>query len=162
MPAVVGSRRTSTKLIAAVVIVPILMAIGTMVALAVSLRGNDAANLDPAEAVNIRIHNGTDARIDRLFLGRDVAADATEDPSSHTRFAAIDPGADSAYLTVAPDPDNFDNISFVVDGKDWSVDPLLLRPKVSDLAAGGYYTIVVDRQGEQGVVTEVTADPAPA
>lgn len=143
------------------VVVPILMAVGTMVALAMSLRGNDAADLDPAEAVNIRIHNGMDARIDRLFLGRDVAAEATEDPSSHTRFAAIDQGADSDYLPVAPDPANYDNISFTLDGRDWSVDPLLLRPEVADLAAGSYYTIVLDQEGDQAVVTEVTADPAP-
>ena len=162
MSPVAGPGRTSAKLIAAVVVVPILMAIGTMVALAVSLRGNEAADLDPAEAVNIRIHNGMDTRIDRLFLGRNVADGATEDPSSHTRFAAIDPGTDSGYLTVAPDADNYDNISLVIDGEDYTVDPLLLRPEVADLAAGGYYTIVLDQEGDQTVVTEVTTDPAPA
>lgn len=144
------------------VVVPVLMAIGTMVALALSLRGNDAADLDPANAVNIRIHNGMDARIDRLFLGRDVAAGATEDPSSHTRFAGIDQGEDSAYLTVAPGAENYDNISFTMGGEDWSVDPLLLRPEVAELAAGRYYTIVLDQQGDQAVVTEVTADAAPS
>ncbi|MEZ5410422.1 MAG: hypothetical protein R2761_20490 [Acidimicrobiales bacterium] len=155
------SGRTSAKLIAAVVVVPILMAVGTMVALALSLRGNEAADLSPAEAVNIRIHNGMDARIDRLFLGRDVAPGATEDPSSHTRFAAIGQGDSSDYLTVAPGAENYDNISFVMDGEDWSVDPLLLRPEVADLAAGRYYTIVLDQQDDQAVVAEVTADAAP-
>lgn len=143
------------------VVVPILLAVGTMVTLALALRGNDAADLDPAAAVNIRIHNGMDGRIDRLFLGRDVTAAATEDPSFHTRYAGIDQGGDSDYLPVAPDPDNYDNISFVMDGRDWSVDPLLLRPDVADLAAGRYYTIVLDQEGEQAVVAEITADPAP-
>lgn len=144
------------------VVVPILLAIGTMVALALSLRGNDAADLDPAQAVNIRIHNGMDARIDRLFLGRDIGEEATEDPSSHTRFAGVDPGRDSDYLTVAPGAENYDNISLVIDGEDYTVDPLLLRPKVAGLTAGRYYTIVLDQDGDQAVVTGVTVDAAPA
>ncbi len=142
------------------VVVPILLAIATMVTLALALRGNDAADLDPAEAVNIRVHNGMDGRIDRLFLGREVAA-ATKDPSFHTRYAGIDQGGDSDYLPVDPNPDNYDNISFTMDGRDWLVDLLLLRPEVSDLAAGSYYTIVLDQEGDQAVVAEITTDPAP-
>lgn len=162
MPAVAGPRRTSAKLIAAVVIVPLLLAVGTMVAVALALNGDKAADLDPAEAVNIRIHNGMDGDIDRLWLGRGVDPASADDPAFHTRYDGIDQGADSRYLTVGPELVNYDSLNLTIDGRSYTAVRFDLQLGLEPLPVGGYYTIMLSQDGDQAVVTQVTTDPAPA
>lgn len=161
MPAVAGRSRTSARLIAAVVIVPLLLAVGTMAAVALSLRGDKAADLDPADAVNIRIHNGMDADIDRLWLGRGIDPASAEDPAFHTRYDGIAQGADSRYLTVKPDLANYDSLNLTIDGQSFTAIRFDLQLGLEPLPVGGYYTVVLDQEGDQAVVTGITTDPAP-
>ena len=149
------------KIVTAAVIIPVVLAGVTMVALALFVKGNAADDLDPAAAVNIRVHNGTDGDIDRLWLGREIEDGSPDNPSFTTRYTDIGVGEDSAYLTVEHRRPNYDGLSFLIDGERFAVDPAALGPQVRELAVGGYYTIMLDQDGDRAVVTDVTTDPAP-
>ncbi len=156
------SQRAIVVIVAALLAVPVVLAAAVFVALQVFLHTDNAADLDPAVAVNIRIHNDSDAPIDRLWLGRGPIPGASNNPTFRTRYTDIAVGADSEYQTVEHYPPNYEGAEVVFGDESLSVDPRVLTPMVADLQPGGYYTFVLDRQGDQAVVTGLTTDPAPS
>lgn len=163
MPAVAKSQRRALVLIGvAVLSVPLLLAGAAFAAIQIYLHTDNAADLDPAVAVNIRIHNDMDVEIDRLWLGRGIDPASSSNPTFRTRYSDIAAGADSGYQPVEHYAPNYEGAEVVVGSDTFPVDPRALAPLVADLRPGGYYTFVFDQQNGLIVVTEVTADPAPA
>ena len=149
-------------IVLAVAALPIALVAAVLIGVQVYLHTDSAADLDPAEAVNIRIHNSLDAEIDRLWLGRGTTPGASNNPTFSTRYTDIAAGADTIYQPVEHYSPNYEGATVEIDDRPYAVSTLILRPLVADLQPGGYYTFVLDRQGDQMVVTEVTTDPAPS
>lgn len=158
----IRSQRAIVLIVAAVVVVPLLAAGAVVAALRAYQDGDSAADLDPAVAVNIRIHNDMDTEIHRLWLGRGITPGASNNPTFRTRYSAIAVGADSPYQPVEDYLPNYEEVTVEADGYPDGVDVRRLAPLVADLQPGGYYTFVLDQQGGQVVVTQVTTDPAPS
>ena len=162
MPAVAKSQRAIVLIVVAVLAVPVALALAVFIAAQFYLHADNAAGLDPAVAVNIRIHNNMDDDIDRLWLGRGITPGASNNPTFRTRYSDIAAGADSGYQPVEHYQPNYEGVEVVIGDDTFSVFSDTLGPQVADLAPGSYYTFVLDRQGDQVVVTEVTTDPAPS
>lgn len=119
--------------------------------------GNKSADLDPAEAVNIRIRNEMGGEIERLWLGDGPELGST----FQTRFTAIGDGEVSDHLTVEGRVENYQSASFTIDGERFFVSDLdpHTRLGVDELSNGGYYTfVIVPGEGNEAQVSEVVVD----
>lgn len=162
IPPVAKSQRAIALIVLAVAAVPILLAVTVFAALRIYLHTDAAADLDPAVAVNIRIHNGMDVDIDRLWLGRGITPGASNNPTFRTRYTDIGVSEDSPYQPVEHYQPNYEGLNVVNGDDNFIVFSDTLGPLVAELQPGGYYTFVLDQQGDQVLVTEVTTDPAPS